>query len=262
MVYDGERFQTNFADFEKEYGFHDMYSGGFYPFETPEEFWAFWSRMICLNRYDQPARRAYLDLLELVKDKDYFVLTTNVDHQFQFAGFDKQRLFYTQGDYGLFQCSHCGKTFDNEENIRRMVTQQKSMKIPTELIPKCPDCGRPLTLNLRSDDKFVEDVGWHIAAKRYEDYIRRHKKGHILYLELGVGMNTPSIIKYPFWQMTYQNPDAILACINLGDAFAPAEIKKKSVCIDADIWQTLQRVLTAPILHFTGSSGSLLKSER
>jgi NAD-dependent SIR2 family protein deacetylase len=130
------------------------------------------------------------------------------------------------------------------------------MRIPTELIPKCPDCGKPLALNLRSDDKFVEDVGWHIAAKRYEDYIRRHKEGHILYLELGVGMNTPSIIKYPFWQMTYQNPDAMFACINLGDAFAPAEIKKRSVCIDADIRQTLQRVGTARTFHLMDGLGS------
>lgn len=262
MVYDGERFNANFADFEQKYGFHDMYSGGFYPFETQEEFWAYWSRMICLNRYDQPARRAYLDLLELVKDKDYFVLTTNVDHQFQLAGFDKQRLFYTQGDYGLFQCFHCRKTFDNEERIRRMVTQQESMRIPIELIPKCPDCGKPLTLNLRSDDKFVEDAGWHIAAKRYEDYIRRHRKGHILYLELGVGMNTPSIIKYPFWQMTYQNPGAAFVCINLGDAFAPDEIKERSVCIDADIRQTLLRVLTARTFHHTGSIDPLASTNK
>lgn len=211
--------------------------------------------MIYLNRYNQLARGTYLDLLELVKDKDYFVLTTNVDHQFQLAGFDKQRLFYTQGDYGLFQCSHCRKTFDNEQRIRRMVTQQESLKIPTELIPKCPDCGKPLTLNLRSDDKFVEDDGWHIAAKRYEDYIRRHKKGHILYLELGVGMNTPSIIKYPFWQMTYQNPDAMFVCVNTGDTFAPAEIKERSVCIDADIWQTLHRILEARTLRLTKSLG-------
>lgn len=255
MAYDGERFKMNFSDFEQKYGFHDMYSGGFQLYETPEEFWAYWSRMIHLNRYEQAAGRAYLDLLEIVKDKDYFVLTTNVDHQFQTAGFDKHRLFYTQGDYGLFQCSHCRKTFDNEESISRMFTQQDNMRIPTELIPKCPDCGKPLTLNLRSDDKFVEDDGWHTASKRYEDYIRRHKKGQILYLELGVGMNTPSIIKYPFWQMTYQNPDAVFVCINLGDAFVPVKIKMRSLCIDADISQTLHRILTARILHLTDSLG-------
>lgn len=243
MNYDGERFKINFSDFEQKYGFHDMYSGGFYLFERPEEFWAYWSRMIYLNRYDQAVGGTYLDLLELVKDKDYFVLTTNVDHQFQAAGFDKRRLFYTQGDYGLFQCTHCQKTFDNEECVRRMLTEQNGMRIPAELIPKCPDCGKPLTLNLRNDDKFVEDDGWHTAAKRYEDYIRRYRKGHILYLELGVGMNTPSIIKYPFWQMAYQNPDAVFACINLGDTFAPAEIKTWSLCIDADISQTLHRIL-------------------
>jgi len=253
MNYDGERFKIYFSDFEQKYGFHDMYSGGFYLFETPQEFWAYWSRMIYLNRYDQSVGGAYLDLLELVKDKDYFVLTTNVDHQFQAAGFDKRKLFYTQGDYGLFQCPHCQKTFDNEESIRRMLTGQNGMRIPTELIPKCPDCGKLLTLNLRSDDKFVEDDGWHTAAKCYQDYVCRHKRGHILYLELGVGMNTPSIIKYPFWQMTYQNPDAVFVCINLGDAFAPAEIKTRSLCIDSDISQTLHRILTARNFHHTDS---------
>ena len=193
FLYNGDRFEKNFSDFHKKYGITDMYSGGFYPYDTLEEYWAWWSRQIWINRYDSGVGKPYTDLLELVKDKDYFVLTTNVDHQFQLAGFDKKRLFYTQGDYGLWQCSKAchNKTYDNEEAVREMMAAQKDMKIPTELIPKCPVCGAPMTMNLRCDDKFVQDEGWYVAANRYEDFIRRHSNSHILFLELGVGMNTP-----------------------------------------------------------------------
>ena len=237
FAYDGERFKRYFADFEAKYGFHDMYSGGFYPYETFEEYWAWWSRCILVNRYDVTAGKPYTDLLELVKDKDYFVLTTNVDHQFQLAGFDKKRLFYTQGDYGLWQCSKAchNKTYDNKETVRKMVSEQKDMKIPTELIPKCPVCGAPMTMNLRCDNFFVQDKGWYAAAECYEDFIRRHKDLRILFLELGVGANTPVIIKYPFWQMTAQNPNATYACINYGEAICPDAIAKQSICINADI---------------------------
>lgn len=214
-----------------------MYEGGFYPFDTPEEHWAYWSRYICINRYMDVDNGTYKRLFELVRDKDYFVLTTNVDHQFQKAGFDKGRLFYTQGDYGLFQCSKpcCKETRDNEDSVIAMMDSQENMKIPTELIPRCSHCGKPLTMNLRSDDKFVEDSGWHKAAQRYEKYLRSHNGQHILFLELGVGMNTPGIIKFPFWRMTYQNPNAFYACLNFGESYAPKEIEERSVCIDADI---------------------------
>ena len=240
FVYNGERFEKHFSDFEKKYGFKDMYSGGFYPYETPEEMWAFWSRNIYVNRYLDSPKPVYENLFSLVKDKDYFVITTNVDHCFQKAGFDKKRLFYTQGDYGLFQCSEpcCDETFENEQMVRDMVKQQKDMKIPTELIPKCPHCGKPLTMNLRSDDKFVEDEGWHQAAERYENFIRT-RNGKILFLELGVGYNTPVIIKYPFWRMTAKNPEATYACVNYGEAVCPNEIQKRAICIDGDIADVL-----------------------
>lgn len=193
FTYDGARFRQYFSDFEEKYGFHDMYSGGFYPYETLEEHWAYWSRYIYLNRYTDPPKSTYQDLLELVKDRDYFVITTNVDHCFQKAGFDKKRLFYTQGDYGLFQCSGpCRQeTFENEELIGEMVKQQKHMRIPSELLPFCPHCGRPMTMNLRSDNTFVEDEGWHMAAERYEKFLRTRKNLRVLFLELGVGYNTP-----------------------------------------------------------------------
>ena len=242
FIYAGERFEQYFSDFEEKYGFHDMYSGGFYPFATPEEHWAYWSRYIWINRYMDAPKPVYEDLLALVRDKDYFVITTNVDHCFQKAGFDKKRLFYTQGDYGLFQCSEpcCQETFENEEIVRSMMEQQKSMRIPTELLPICPHCGKPLTMNLRSDNKFVEDEGWHRAAERHENFLRTRAGQSILFLELGVGYNTPAIIKFQFWQMTAKNPKAVYACINQGQAACPQEIEKQAICINADIGQVLR----------------------
>lgn len=243
--YAGERFERYFSDFHKKYGITDMYSGGFYPFETPEEYWAWWSRQILVNRYDAPVGKPYADLLKLVKDKDYFVLTTNVDHQLQRAGFDKKRLFYTQGDYGLWQCSKAchNKTYDNEEAVRRMVAEQDNMKIPSELIPECPVCGAPMTMNLRCDDSFVQDEGWYSAAERYEDFIRRHMEKHVLFLELGVGFNTPAIIKYPFWRMTAGNANAVYTCINSGEMLCPKEIENRSICLDRNIAAILNILL-------------------
>lgn len=244
MSYGGERFEKYFSDFHKKYGIRDMYSGGFYPYNTLEEYWAWWSRHILINRYNAGVGRPYEDLLELMKDKDYFVLTTNVDHQFQLAGFDKKRLFYTQGDYGLWQCSKAchDKTYDNEATVRRMVAEQKNMKVPSELIPKCPVCGAPMTMNLRCDESFVQDEGWYAASNRYNDFICRHRNLHILFLELGVGGNTPGIIKYSFWEMTAENPQAVYACVNLGEASAPGEIAGRSICINGDIGEVLQQL--------------------
>ena len=245
LTYSGERFKRIFSDFIEKYHIPDMYSGGFYPFDTLEEYWAWWSRHIYYNRYVDAPKTVYRDLLKLVKDKDYFVLTTNVDHQFQRACFDKKRLFYTQGDYGLWQCSQpChSKTYDNEETVRRMVAEQEDLEVPSELVPRCPACGRPMTMNLRADDTFVEDVGWHAAAGRYADFLRRHEGTRVVFLELGVGGNTPVIIKYPFWKMAAANPKAVYACVNLDEAFAPRELEKQSVCIDGDIGEILQALV-------------------
>lgn len=247
FTYTGKRFTETFADFISKYGFRDMYSGGFYPFETLEEHWAYWSRYIYINRYQDAPKDTYADLLALVQGKDYFVLTTNVDHCFQKAGFDKHRLFYTQGDYGLWQCSGpChDKTYGNEAVIRKMVAEQKDMRVPSELVPRCPVCGAPMSMNLRADSTFVEDEGWHQAATRYQDFVRRHEGMRVLYLELGVGMNTPGIIKYPFWKMVYQNPKATYACVNLSEAYCPAEIRKRSICIDEDIDKVLKELCSA-----------------
>ncbi|MCM1304762.1 MAG: Sir2 silent information regulator family NAD-dependent deacetylase [Lachnospiraceae bacterium] len=245
FVYTGERFRLYFSDFEEKYGFHDMYTGGFHPYETLEEYWAYWSRYIYVNRYMDAPKPIYRELFGLVKDKDYFVITTNVDHCFQKAGFDKKRLFYTQGDYGLFQCSGpcCQETFENEAAIRQMMERQENMRIPSELLPICPHCGKPMTMNLRADDRFVEDEGWHLAAERYNDFLRTRKNMHILFLELGVGYNTPGIIKYPFWQMAAGNRKAVYACLNKGEAVCPDEIKKQAICIDGDIGEIVEKLL-------------------
>lgn len=251
--YSGARFEKYFFDFIRKYGFKDMYSAGFYPFAAPEEFWAYWSRYVSINRYMDAPVPVYEMLYRLVGEKDYFVLTTNVDHCFQKVGFDKQRLFYTQGDYGLFQCSLpcCQKTYDNEEAIRRMVEAQSDMRIPSELIPTCPVCGRPASMNLRIDDTFVEDEGWRRASERYAGFLQRHRHARVLFLELGTGYNTPGIIKYPFWQMTSQWADASYVCVNLGDIAVPEEIRERSICINGDIGDVFQYILNR--------SGSCLK---
>lgn len=261
FVYTGERFERYFHDFAEKYRFHDMYSGGFYPYSTLEEHWAYWSRYIYINRYRNAPKPVYDKLYELVKDKDYFVLTTNVDHCFQKAGFDKHRLFYTQGDYGLFQCSGpChNATYDNETVIRDMVETQgyvidgnnelilpegvtPKMAVPGELVPHCPVCGKPMTMNLRADNTFVQDEGWYRAGERYSDFLRRHKGMKVLFLELGVGMNTPGIIKYPFWQMTAESQESVYACINKGEAYVPRETADRSICIGGDIGEILEQL--------------------
>lgn len=245
LTYSGPRFFKYFSDFHEKYGITDIYSGGFYPFEDLETYWAWWSRHILYNRYEQPPLTVYQTLLSLVKEREYFVITTNVDHCFQNAGFEKQKLFYTQGDYGLLQCSAAchPKTYDNEELVRKMVESQRDMRIPSDLIPYCPVCGRPMTTNLRADDKFVQDEGWNAAYRRYQEFIGKYAKKRIVLLELGVGANTPVIIKYPFWRLTLGNKNALYVCINYGEAFAPKEIEKQSVCLNSDIKAALEELL-------------------
>ncbi|MDE6408552.1 MAG: hypothetical protein K2K48_05955 [Anaeroplasmataceae bacterium] len=244
FTYSGKRFEENFKDFIDKYHFTDMYSGGFYPFPSLEELWAYWSRYIYINRYQDPLYPVYEDLYQLIKDKNYFVITTNVDHCFQKAGFSKERLFYTQGDYGLFQCSTpChNKTYDNEAIIKEMVEQQSFLRIPTRLIPKCPICGKPMTTNLRKDDAFVQDDGWYKAQERYQSFLKQNKNKKVLFLELGVGGNTPIIIKYPFWKYTMDNPKATYACLNLNEAIAPDMLKSQSICINEDIKNVLSQL--------------------
>lgn len=240
--YSGENFQKHFKDFIDKYHFTDMYSAGFYPFATEEERWAFWSRYVYINRYlNTSANPLYSSLYDLVKGKDYFVITTNVDHQFQIAGFDKARLFYMQGDYGLFQCSvPChNKTYDNKDLITEMVKRQKDMKIPKELIPKCPVCGRNMEMNLRSDDRFVQDEGWYRQAKAYQNFVDKTENKNLVLLEIGVGYNTPAIIKYPFERMTFFNENTHLIRINKDYAICPKEIEDKTILFSEDTAQVI-----------------------
>ena len=261
FAYSGERFRRYFGDFAAQYRFADMYAGGFYPYGSLEEYWAYWSRYIWINRYMDAPKPVYSRLYDLVKDKDYFVLTTNVDHCFQKAGFDKARLFYTQGDYGLWQCSvPChNETYDNEATVRKMVEAQGfafaengdlyvpdgiklKMKVPSELIPYCQHCHKPMSMNLRADATFVEDAGWHAAARRYEAFLRQCRGKKVLYWELGVGMNTPGIIKYNFWQRVWQDRRAFYACVNLDEAYCPPELAARSACIKGDIGAVLEQL--------------------
>ena len=264
LTYSGKRFHRYFYDFEKAFGIQDMYSGGFYPFPDDETRWAWWARHIYFNRYVDAPRPVYQRLKKLAAEKEYFVITTNVDHQFQRAGFDKQRLFYTQGDYGLFQTAdgRNGKTYDNEAWVMQAMEAQGfvrdnhgtfdlpqdgkiAMRVPHDLIPKCPDDGSPVAMNLRADDSFVEDEGWRAASRRYAAFLDRHRMGHILYLELGVGANTPVIIKYPFWAMTERNPKAVYACLNYDEACCPKRIERQSICINGDADEVLSSLAIA-----------------
>lgn len=244
--YEGPMFKNAFADFIKKYGITDGYGGGFYPYPTPNEFWAFFSRLIYLYRYTDPPKDTYKLLLMLLEGKDYFVITTNVDHCFQKAGFDKKRLFYTQGDYGLWQCSKpCSdKTYDNREVVARMVKEQKDCAVPQYLLPVCPLCGAPMTTNLRCDDKFAEDDGWREARDRYHAFLDKAAGKNTLFLELGVGYDTPGVIKYPFWRMTAENPSARFISVNIGETFVPGEIADRSLVVKGDIHLLLSEALS------------------
>lgn len=237
MSYSGKRFDDHFSDFRDAFGITDMYSGGFYPFSDLRTYWAWWSRHILVNRYDVEPGAPYLALRRLLEGREWFVVTTNVDHQFQLAGFDEDRLFCTQGDYGLFQCArNCsGKTYGNEDQVRAMAARQTGLRVPADLVPRCPDCEAPLVPNLRINGSFCEDEAWCAAAARYDGFRRRHARGRVLYLELGVGANTPVIIKYPFWEAVGRNEDAVYACLNWGEACAPQAIASRSILIDTDI---------------------------
>lgn len=259
LNYGGERLRKYFPDFIEEYGIDSMYSGGFAPFESKEEWWAYYARLSWVNRWMEIPRDTLQKLrLLLEKSRDYFVLTTNVDHTFQRSGFDKQKLCYTQGDFGLLQCRRpChDDTYEAYDVVRAMVEAQGfvpnaqglpdvpedgklKMAVPTELIPHCPRCGVMMDFNLFWDHRFVRDAGWHVAHHRYEAYLAQHTSGEVLYLELGVGYNSPGVIKYPFWVRTAENPDATFASVNLDSPGAPSIIWDRSIILAEDIDRVL-----------------------
>lgn len=242
MVGTGPRYEEAFPDFIEKYHDPSMYVAGFRNYSCPEEKWAYWSRAIMMDRYEFEDNGTYAALLDILRGRDYFILTTNVDHCFQRFGFDKTRLFYTQGDYGLWQCSGpcCRQTYDNETTVRRMAVEQEGMRVPSDLVPMCPVCGRPMTMNLRCDETFVEDTGWHMAADRYTRFASDSMTSNTLYLELGAGYNTPGIIKYPFWRMSADNRRSHYVSVSLGSCQIPDPISKRSIGIDMDIREVLR----------------------
>lgn len=244
LTYSGERFKKYFRDYIDHYHLTDMYSAGFYPFDSLETYWGYWSKHVFHNRYQPEALPLYKELLSLVEEKNYFVITTNVDHQFQKTGFDKRRLFYTQGDYGLFQCSRAchNKTYENESLIMQMVHQQSQFKIPKHLIPYCPKCGQPMRVNLRIDQFFVQDDGWESAANRYKEFLENYLGTKIVFWEIGIGNNTPSIIKYPFQEMTRATNQSTYIVYNQQVQRIPDELMDKTIILQGNIVETIREI--------------------
>lgn len=243
----GERFAENFPEFIKKYGAQymtDMYTAGFYPFPSEEAKWGYWSKAALLNRFDLPALSLYTELYKIVKDKEYFVITTNVDHQFFKAGFDENRIFATQGDYGKIQCQKgCHpKTYDAEVLFRKMDSARQDCVIPSELVPKCPVCGGKMDMNLRCDNYFVEDEEWHEAADRYADFLKMNKGKNVVLLELGVGFNTPIIIRFPFEKLVRENKSYSMIRLNLDEAVVPESFGKRAIGIGGDMAKVISDI--------------------
>lgn len=231
IKYVGPRFTENFQPFIEKYHFTDLYTSSFYPFKTEEERWAYWAKHISLNRYEIGATQLYKDLLKLVQHKEYFVITTNVESQFQKAGFDPKRTFCVQGDYSFLQCANAchPKLYYNEELVSEMIKKTTDCKIPAELVPHCPVCGGAMDVNLRKDGYFVEDENWELSNKRYSAFLKKAGQGKITLLELGVGFNTPGVIRYPFENLTYRNESASLIRLNKNHPLGPAENEKRTI---------------------------------
>lgn len=240
IQYGGKRFTDNFAEFIKKYGEYymtDMYAAGFYPYPSEEAKWGYWSKHALMNRFDPPALPLYTELYDIVKNKEYFVLTTNVDHQFYKAGFDEKRIFATQGDYGKIQCQKAchPKTYDAKDLFRKMDKARRDCLIPSELVPKCPVCGGNMAMNLRCDNYFVEDEAWHEAADRYAGFLEQHKDKKVVLLELGVGFNTPIIIRFPFEKMVRENSSYSLIRLNMDEAVVPESFGERAIGIGGDM---------------------------
>lgn len=245
LTYSGKRFEENFKEFIDKYGMTDMYSAGFYPFPSEEARWGYWSKHSYINRIEPEGLPLYRQLLKIIESKDYFVLTTNVDYQFQKSGFDESRIFAIQGDYGLIQCMHgChNKTYDAIEMFNQMNQAVKDCLVPSYMVPKCPVCGGPMTMNLRCDQYFVEDEKWNIAADYFDKFLKTIKNKKIVLLELGVGFNTPAIIRFPFEKMMRENNNATLVRLNLDEAIVPKNFGKRAVGINEDLNKSISDLL-------------------
>lgn len=253
IQYGGKRFTDNFAEFIKKYGEHymtDMYAAGFYPYPSEEAKWGYWSKHALMNRFDPPALPLYTELYDIVKNKEYFVLTTNVDHQFYKAGFDEKRIFATQGDYGKIQCQKAchPKTYDAKDLFRKMDKARRDCLIPSELVPKCPVCGGNMAMNLRCDNYFVEDEAWHEAADRYAGFLEQNKDKKVVLLELGVGFNTPIIIRFPFEKMVRENSSYSLIRMNMDEAVVPESFGERAIGIGGDMAKAITDIRGAGIM--------------
>lgn len=244
IKYVGKRFTDNFQDFIKKYNMEDLYTSSFYPFKTQEERWAYWAKHVSLNRFETPATNLYTDLFDLVRDKNYFIITTNVEHQFWKANFPNEKIFATQGDYGYIQCAKgChNELYDNDSLVANMISATKDCKIPSSLVPKCPVCGGEMDINVRKDRYFVQGEDWDIAYNNYEKFIENNENKKIVFIELGVGYNTPGIIRYPFEQMTNKNDKAVLIRLNKDYPQGPIENKSKTISFTEDMMEVIERL--------------------
>ena len=236
LLYSGEKFKKDFKEFIEKYHFEDLYSASFYNFKTQEEKWAFFAKMIKLNRYNETPLKLYQELYEIVKNNEYFVLSTNVDGQFYNSGFDRKKVFEIQGDYSYLQCENAchNKLYNNKELVEKWLRNTKNCKIPSDLVMKCPVCGGNMDMNLRKDANFVQDENWYRQSEKYEDFLSRSKGKNVVLLEMGVGFNTPGIIRFPFEQMTANNVKTTLIRINKDYPNPMLEIKNKTISFDED----------------------------
>lgn len=236
LLYSGEKFEKDFKEFIEKYHFDNLYSASFYEFKTQEEKWAFFAKMIKLNRYNEKPLKLYQELYEVVKNKEYFVLSTNVDGQFYNSGFDKDKVFEVQGDYSYLQCENAchKKLYNNKELVEKWLRNTKKFQIPSDLVMKCPVCGGNMNMNLRKDANFVQDENWYRQSKKYEDFLSRSKDKNVVLLEIGVGFNTPGIIRFPFEQMTANSEKTTLIRINKDYPNPMLEIENKIISFDED----------------------------
>lgn len=245
--YSGDAFRRAFADYIARYGFSDLYSSGFYPFPTEAERWAYWARHVDYAAVKPPAMPLYVRLLELVRGKEYFVITTNVDAQFEKAGFAPERLFAVQGDYREMQCANAchRKVYSNLDAVQRILETTQDLTIPAGSVPRCPVCGGRMEMHLRIDEHFIEDEKWHRAARRYEEFLAGHAKGETVLLELGVGFNTPTIIRYPFEELAFFNRGALLVRLNRENIPLRLPIQSRTVTITEPMQAVVAQLLAA-----------------
>ena len=247
LTYSGGRFRRYFSSFIERYGMTDMYSAGFYPFPTDADRWAYWAHHAWVNCLGVGATSLYRQIFTWVQSRDYFVITTNVDKQFEKAGFESTRLFETQGDYAHIQCAQgCHSKIYENETVFRAIEEDtewgKRTRVMDEfLLPRCPVCGGRMGMHLRCDNTFIQTNAWYEAKARYDAFVAEMLEKPTVLLELGVGWNTPVWIRMPFERLSVAL-DIPLVRMNFGESYVDPSILK-GVGVDGDIAQLLPRVL-------------------